>query len=70
MGSETLRVRAQVAALGSVANRVSGGLSFLSICDAISVAGAFFTFAILSTLSVAFYVSIRARDERQKLGAD
>ncbi|KAF3335328.1 putative polyol transporter 4 [Carex littledalei] len=59
MGSEIypLRVRAQAAALGSVANRVSSGvvaMSFLSICDAISVAGAFFIFGVLSALSVAF----------------
>ncbi|XP_078176533.1 putative polyol transporter 4 [Carex rostrata] len=59
MGSEIypLRVRAQASALGSVANRVSSGvvaMSFLSICNAISVAGAFFIFGVLSALSVAF----------------
>lgn len=59
MGSEIfpLRVRAQAAALGTVANRVSSGLvamSFLSICDAISVSGTFFIFGVLSALSVAF----------------
>ncbi|KAJ4785170.1 Major facilitator superfamily protein [Rhynchospora pubera] len=59
MGSEIfpLRVRAQAAALGTVANRVSSGLvamSFLSICNAISVGGTFFIFGVLSALSVAF----------------
>jgi Sugar (and other) transporter len=59
MGSEIfpLRVRAQAAALGAVANRASSGLvamSFLSICDAIFVSSTFFVFGVLSALSVAF----------------
>ncbi|KAJ1694483.1 hypothetical protein LUZ63_011181 [Rhynchospora breviuscula] len=59
VGSEIfpLRVRAQAVALGTVANRVSSGLvamSFLSICNAISVSGAFFIFGFLSALAVAF----------------
>ncbi|CAL5029241.1 unnamed protein product [Urochloa decumbens] len=49
-----LRLRAQAAALGAVANRVTSGavaMSFLSVCRAISVAGAF---ALISALSVVF----------------
>ncbi|KAF8660444.1 hypothetical protein HU200_058029 [Digitaria exilis] len=52
-----LRLRAQAAALGAVANRVTSGavaMSFLSICRAISVAGAFSAFAAISALSVVF----------------
>ncbi|KAJ3677492.1 hypothetical protein LUZ60_003216 [Juncus effusus] len=52
-----LRVRAQAAALGIVFNRVSSGLvamSFLSICNVLSVSGAFFMFGVLSAISVVF----------------
>ncbi|XP_020115093.1 probable polyol transporter 4 [Ananas comosus] len=52
-----LKVRAQAAGLGAVGNRVSSGLvamSFLSISHAISVAGTFFIFSVLSALSVIF----------------
>jgi sugar porter (SP) family MFS transporter len=52
-----LRLRGQAAALGAAANRVTSGavaMSFLSICRAISVAGAFSAFAVISALSVVF----------------
>ncbi|GJN26018.1 hypothetical protein PR202_gb13913 [Eleusine coracana subsp. coracana] len=52
-----LRLRAQAVALGTVVNRVTSGavaMSFLSICNAVSVAGAFAGFAVVSALSVAF----------------
>ncbi|KAF8769261.1 hypothetical protein HU200_006772 [Digitaria exilis] len=52
-----LRLRSQAAALGAMANRVTSGavaMSFLSICRAISVAGAFSAFAAISALSVVF----------------
>ncbi|XP_072970975.1 probable polyol transporter 4 [Typha angustifolia] len=52
-----LRLRAQAAALGAVGNRVCSGLvamSFLSMCRAISVGGAFFIFSAFSALSVVF----------------
>ncbi|CAD6259047.1 unnamed protein product [Miscanthus lutarioriparius] len=52
-----LRLRSQAAALGAVANRVTSGavaMSFLSICRAISVSGAFAAFAAISALSVLF----------------
>lgn len=52
-----LRLRAQAAALGAVGNRVCSGLiamSFLSVSRAISVAGTFFVFSMISALSVAF----------------
>ncbi|XP_041026031.1 probable polyol transporter 4 isoform X2 [Juglans microcarpa x Juglans regia] len=52
-----LRLRAQASALGAVGSRVSSGLiamSFLSISRAITVAGTFFVFSLLSALSVAF----------------
>lgn len=52
-----LRLRAQAAALGAVGNRVSSGLvamSFLSVTRAITVAGTFFIFAVVSLLSVVF----------------
>ncbi|XP_077241719.1 major facilitator superfamily protein [Tasmannia lanceolata] len=52
-----LRLRAQASSLGAVGNRVCSGLvamSFLSLCRAISVAGTFFIFAVLSALSVFF----------------
>ncbi|CAN6236678.1 unnamed protein product [Urochloa humidicola] len=52
-----LRLRAQAAALGAVANRVTSGavaMSFLSVCRAVSVAGAFAAFAVISALSVVF----------------
>jgi MFS family permease len=52
-----LRLRAQAAALGAVANRVCSGLvamSFLSVSDAITMGGSFFTFSAFSALSVLF----------------
>ncbi|KAI3838195.1 hypothetical protein MKW92_019351 [Papaver armeniacum] len=52
-----LKYRAQAAALGAVANRVSSGfisMSFLSVARAITVAGTFFIFSVISALSVAF----------------
>lgn len=52
-----LRLRAQGSALGQVGGRVSSGLvsmSFLSMARAISVAGMFFVFAAISTISVLF----------------
>ncbi|XP_057537661.1 probable polyol transporter 4 isoform X1 [Amaranthus tricolor] len=52
-----LRLRAQASGLGAVGSRVSSGLismSFLSVTHAITVAGAFFGFAIISALSVVF----------------
>ncbi|KAG0528131.1 hypothetical protein BDA96_06G292200 [Sorghum bicolor] len=52
-----LRLRSQAAALGAVANRVTSGavaMSFLSVCHAISVSGAFAAFAAISALSVLF----------------
>ncbi|TVU15106.1 hypothetical protein EJB05_38608, partial [Eragrostis curvula] len=52
-----LRLRAQASALGQVGGRVSSGLvsmSFLSVARVISVAGMFFVFAVLSTISVLF----------------
>ncbi|XP_068648357.1 probable polyol transporter 4 [Aristolochia californica] len=57
-----MRLRAQAAALGAVVNRVSSGLiamSFLSLSEAISVAGTFCLFGIISALAVAFiYFSV------------
>ena len=56
-----LRVRAQASALGAVANRVCSGLvamSFLSVSEAISVAGTFFVFAAISALAIAFVVTL------------
>lgn len=52
-----LKVRAQASALGSVGNRLSSGLvamSFLSLTKAISVAGTFLIFAVISAVSVVF----------------
>ncbi|XP_050369736.1 probable polyol transporter 4 [Argentina anserina] len=52
-----LRLRAQASALGAVGSRVSSGvitMSFLSVSQAITVAGTFFIFAVISALSVAF----------------
>ncbi|KAG9456551.1 hypothetical protein H6P81_001059 [Aristolochia fimbriata] len=52
-----MRLRAQAAALGAVGNRVSSGLiamSFLSVSEAISVAGTFCLFGFISALAVAF----------------
>lgn len=52
-----LRLRAQAVALGLAVNRLTSGavaMSFLSICGAVSVAGAFAAFAAISALSVAF----------------
>ncbi|KAI3915677.1 hypothetical protein MKX01_015502 [Papaver californicum] len=52
-----LKYRSQAAALGAVANRVSSSfisMSFLSVARAITVAGTFFIFSVISALSVAF----------------
>ncbi|KAJ9549248.1 hypothetical protein OSB04_021791 [Centaurea solstitialis] len=52
-----LRLRAQASALGAVGNRVCSGvvaMSFLSVSRAISMAGTFSIFTVLSALSVAF----------------
>lgn len=52
-----LRLRAQASGLGAVGSRVSSGLismSFLSVAHAITVAGTFFVFAVISALSVVF----------------
>ncbi|XP_071682928.1 probable polyol transporter 4 [Lolium perenne] len=52
-----LRLRAQAVATGLAVNRLTSGavaMSFLSICRAVSVAGAFTAFAAVSALSVAF----------------
>ncbi|XP_010242001.1 PREDICTED: probable polyol transporter 4 [Nelumbo nucifera] len=52
-----LRLRAQASALGAVGNRVCSGLiamSFLSVSRAITVAGTFFIFSMISALSVVF----------------
>ncbi|CAO2044252.1 unnamed protein product [Urochloa humidicola] len=52
-----LRLRAQAVGLGVALNRMTSGvvsMSFLSVCGAVSVAGAFAAFAAVSALSVAF----------------
>ncbi|KAL5215194.1 hypothetical protein ABZP36_004346 [Zizania latifolia] len=52
-----LRLRAQASALGQVGGTVSSGfvsMSFLSMARIILVAGMFFVFAVISTVSVAF----------------
>ncbi|XP_061375604.1 probable polyol transporter 4 isoform X1 [Gastrolobium bilobum] len=52
-----LRLRAQASALGAVGSRVSSGvisMSFLSVTRAITVAGAFFVFGVISCSAVAF----------------
>ncbi|XP_062227119.1 probable polyol transporter 4 [Phragmites australis] len=52
-----LRLRAQAVGLGFALNRMTSGavaMSFLSICRALSVAGAFTAFAAVSALSVVF----------------
>ncbi|XP_019051766.1 PREDICTED: probable polyol transporter 4 [Nelumbo nucifera] len=52
-----LRLRAQAAALGAVGNRICSGLvamSFLSVAHAITVAGTFFIFFVISVLSIIF----------------
>ncbi|KAF6154524.1 hypothetical protein GIB67_028416 [Kingdonia uniflora] len=52
-----LKLRAQAAALGAVGNRLCSGLvamSFLSVSRAITVAGTFFIFSVVSALSVVF----------------
>jgi sugar porter (SP) family MFS transporter len=52
-----LRLRAQAVAAGLAVNRLTSGavaMSFLSICRAVSVAGAFTAFAAVSALSVLF----------------
>jgi MFS family permease len=52
-----LRLRAQAVAVGFALNRMASGavaMSFLSICRAVTVAGAFAAFAAVSALSVAF----------------
>lgn len=52
-----LRLRAQASALGAVGSRVSSGaisMSFLSVTKAITVAGTFFVFGVISCSAVAF----------------
>jgi MFS family permease len=52
-----LRLRAQAAALGAVGSRVSSGvvaMSFLSVSRAITVAGTFFIFCVISVFAIAF----------------
>ncbi|XP_074272180.1 putative polyol transporter 4 [Silene latifolia] len=52
-----LRLRAQASGIGAVGSRVSSGvisMSFLSVTAAITVAGTFFGFALISALSVVF----------------
>ncbi|XP_021740538.1 probable polyol transporter 4 isoform X1 [Chenopodium quinoa] len=52
-----LRLRAQASGLGAVGSRLSSGLismSFLSAAHAITVAGTFFVFAVISALSIVF----------------
>ncbi|KAF8660070.1 hypothetical protein HU200_009621 [Digitaria exilis] len=52
-----LRLRAQAVGMGVALNRMTSGavsMSFLSVCGAVSVAGAFAAFAAVSALSVAF----------------
>ncbi|CAN4094125.1 unnamed protein product [Withania somnifera] len=52
-----LRLRAQASGLGAVGNRMCSGLvamSFLSVSRAITVAGTFLIFSVISALSVAF----------------
>uniref|UniRef100_A0ACD5YV81 Uncharacterized protein n=1 Tax=Avena sativa TaxID=4498 RepID=A0ACD5YV81_AVESA len=52
-----LRLRAQAVAIGLAVNRLTSGavaMSFLSICRALSVAGAFTVFAAISAVSVVF----------------
>ncbi|KAJ1434764.1 Sugar/inositol transporter [Sesbania bispinosa] len=52
-----LRLRAQASALGAVGSRVSSGvisMSFLSVTRAITVAGTFFVFGVISCSAVAF----------------
>lgn len=52
-----LRLRAQASALGAVGSRVSSGavaMSFLTVSHAITVAGTFFVFAVISAFSIAF----------------
>ncbi|TYK13119.1 putative polyol transporter 4 [Cucumis melo var. makuwa] len=52
-----LRLRAQASAIGAVGSRVSSGLitmSFLSVSHAITVAGTFFLFSLISMMSVFF----------------
>lgn len=52
-----MRLRAQASALGAVGSRVSSGvisMSFLSVTRAITVAGTFFVFGLISCCAVAF----------------
>ncbi|CAN6269781.1 unnamed protein product [Urochloa humidicola] len=52
-----LRLRAQAVAVGFALNRMASGgvaMSFLSICRAVTVAGAFTAFAAVSAMSVVF----------------
>eukprot|EP01018_Ginkgo_biloba_P001609 Gb_04390 [translate_table: standard] len=55
-----LRLRAQAASLGVVVNRVASGIvamTFLSVSSAITVAGTFFIFSVISVLCVVFIYS-------------
>jgi MFS family permease len=52
-----LRLRAQASALGAVGSRVSSGvvaMSFLSVSRAITVAGTFLIFAVISVFAIVF----------------
>lgn len=52
-----LRLRAQASALGAVGSRVSSGvvaMTFLSMCEAITIGGTFFVFAVIAAFSILF----------------
>ncbi|KAK9676788.1 hypothetical protein RND81_11G100800 [Saponaria officinalis] len=56
-----LRLRAQAVALGAMGNRVCSGviaMSFLSMSSAISMAGTFFTFGVVSAAAVVFVFTV------------
>lgn len=82
-----LRLRAQASALGAVGNRLCSGLvamSFLSVSRAITVAGAFFVFAAISSLAIVFVytlvpetkgksleqIEVMFKDEHQSKGSE
>ncbi|KAG5104653.1 hypothetical protein JHK82_041623 [Glycine max] len=61
-----LRLRAQASALGAVGSRVSSGaisMSFLSVSRAITVAGTFFVFGIVSCCAVALFIIVFQKQE-------
>ncbi|KAL9244529.1 hypothetical protein vseg_018298 [Gypsophila vaccaria] len=56
-----LRLRAQAVAFGAMGNRVCSGIiamSFLSMSSAISMAGTFFTFGVVSAVAVVFVFTV------------